>query len=59
MSFMFCNCLSLKEFNLDLNNFNANNLKNMRCMLCQCPIKLKKKIKRLNLNLKGEAFEDY
>ena len=43
MSYMFYNCSSLEELNL--NNFNANNVTYMSCMFEYCP-----KLKELNLN---------
>ena len=43
MSFMFCGCSSLKELNL--NNFNTNNVINMRRMFGGCS-----SLKELNLN---------
>ena len=43
MSYMFCECSSLKELNL--NNFNTNNVTNMSDMFCGCS-----SLKELNLN---------
>ena len=43
MSRMFCNCSSLKELNL--NNFNSNNVTNMSNMFCGCS-----SLEKLNLN---------
>ena len=43
MSYMFYECSSLKELNL--NNFNTNNVTNMRCMFLGCS-----SLKELNLN---------
>ena len=40
---MFCGCLSLKE--LDLSNFNTNNVTNMNSMLRDCSL-----LKDLNLS---------
>ena len=43
MSCMFCGCSSLKELNL--NNFNTNNVTNMSCIFGGCLDELKLKIK--------------
>ena len=43
MSYMFCGCSSLKELNL--NNFNTNNVTNMYGMFWGCS-----SLKELNLN---------
>ena len=51
---MFYGCSSLKELNL--NNFNTNNVTYMRCMFSKCSGYLKMKIKLENKNIKGEAF---
>ena len=54
MSWMFNGCSSLNELNL--NNFNTNNVTNMSYMLYGCSYILKKKIKSENKNIKDEAF---
>ena len=54
MNAMFSYCSLLKELNL--NNFNTNNVTNMYCMLSGCSDDLKMKIKLENKNIKGEAF---
>ena len=54
MSFMFYECSSLKELNL--NNFNTNNVTNMCFMFKGCSDDLKMKIKLENKNIKNEAF---
>ena len=54
MSFMFSVCSSLKELNL--NNFNTNNVTNMSLMFSCCSGDLKRKIKSENKNIKDEAF---
>ena len=54
MSGMFCGCSSLKELNI--NNFNTNNVTNMSCMFSECSDDLKMKIKSENKNIKAEAF---
>ena len=54
MSFMFFGCSSLKELNL--NNFNTNNVTNMKGMFRGCSDDLKMKIKSENKNIKAEAF---
>ena len=56
MSFMFSVCSSLKELNL--NNFNTNNVQNMSFMFTGCSDDLKMKIKSENKNIKDEAFYD-
>ena len=57
MSWMFNGCSSLKELNL--NNFNTNNVTNMSGMFSGCSDDLKRKIKSENKNIKDEAFYDY
>ena len=54
MSCMFSGCSSLKELNL--NNFNTNNVTYMSCMFSGCSDDLKMKIKSENKNIKAEAF---
>ena len=56
MSFMFEGCSSLKELNL--NNFNTNNVTDMSYMFAGCSDDLKRKIKSENKNIKDEAFYD-
>ena len=56
MSGMFDGCSSLKELNL--NNFNTNNVTNMCCMLRGCLDELKLKIKSQFKNIKEEDFDD-
>ena len=51
---MFSGCSSLKELNL--NNFNTNNVTNMSSMFKGCSDDLKMKIKSENKNIKDEAF---
>ena len=51
---MFYGCSSLKELNL--NNFNTNNVTNMRFMFEGCSDDLKMKIRSENKNLKDKAF---
>ena len=51
---MFEGCSSLKELNL--NNFNTNNVTDMRLMFSKCSDDLKRKIKSKNKNIKNEAF---
>ena len=46
MSCMFYECSSLKELNLS--NFNTNNITNMRYMFSRCSEELKMKMKSLN-----------
>ena len=54
MSEMFCECSSLKELNLT--NFNTNNVTDMSFMFKGCSDDLKRKIKSENRNIKDEAF---
>ena len=56
MSGMFSGCSSLKELNL--NNFNTNNVTNMWYMFRGCLDELKLKIKSQFKNFKEEAFEN-
>ena len=56
MSDMFSGCSSLKELNL--NNFNINNVTYMECMFEKCSDDLKMKIKSENKNIKDEAFNN-
>ena len=56
MSCMFSECSSLKELNL--NNFNTNNVTDMSSMFSGCSDDLKVKIKSENRNIKDEAFFD-
>ena len=51
---MFYGCSSLKELNL--NNFNTNNVTNMVGMFFGCSDDLKMKIKSENKNIKDEAY---
>ena len=57
MSWMFFGCSSLKELNL--NNFNTNNVTNMSCMFIGCLDELKLKLKSKFNEFKKEAFEEY
>ena len=54
MSYMFYECSSLKELNL--NNFNTNNVTNMSYMFWGCSDELKKKIETQYKNIRKEAF---
>ena len=54
MSYMFDGCSSLKELNL--NNFNTNNVTDMRYMFGGCSDELKLKIKNKFKNFEEEAF---
>ena len=54
---MFWECSSLKELNL--NNFNTNNVTNMNDMFSGCLDELKLKIKSQFKNFKEEAFKNY
>ena len=53
---MFSGCSSLKDLNL--NNFNTNNVTYMECMFSGCSDDLKMKINSENKNIKDEAFDD-
>ena len=57
MNGMFYGCSSLKELNL--NNFNTNNVTNMSGMFSGCLDELKLKIKGQFKNFKDEAFVNY
>ena len=54
MSGMFNGCSSLRELNL--NNFNTNNVSNIYRMFEGCSDDLKMKIKSENKNIKAEYF---
>ena len=56
MSDMFNGCSSLKELNL--NNFNTNNVIDMSYMFSGCLDELKLKIKSQFKNFKKDAFYD-
>ena len=56
MSEMFYGCLSLKELNL--NNFNTNNITYMKGMFYGCSNDLIMKIKNQYKNIKEEAFKN-
>ena len=47
---MFRECSSLKELNIS--NFNTNNVRHMTGMFDGCPDELKEKIKKQNKNIK-------
>ena len=51
---MFFRCSSLKQINLI--NFNTNNVTNMNRIFSGCSDDLKMKIKSENKNIKDEAF---
>ena len=53
---MFSGCSSLKELNL--NNFNTNNVIDMSSMFWGCSNELIMKIKTQYENIKEEAFEN-
>ena len=54
MNSMFFECSSLKELNLS--NFNTNNVIDMNAMFFGCSEQLKMKIKSKYKNIKKEAF---
>ena len=51
---MFFGCSTLKELNLT--NFNTDNVTDMIRMFSECSDDLKRKIKSENKNIKDEAF---
>ena len=51
---MFSGCSSLRELNLS--NFNTNNVTNMECMFQGCSDQFKNKIRSEYKNIKEEAF---
>ena len=54
---MFSGCSSLKELNLS--NFNTNNVTHMSYMFSKCSDELKLKIKSQYKNFEEVAFDDY
>ena len=56
MSGMFYVCASLKELNLS--NFNTNNVRKMTYMFYRCPDELLLKIRNQYKNFLEEAFEE-
>ena len=57
MGDMFNECSSLKELNLS--NFNTNNVTNMRYMFSGCFEQFQNKIRTQYKNIKEEAFYNY
>ena len=57
MESMFSGCSSLKELNLS--NFNTNNVTNMVCMFSGCSVQFQDKIRSQYKNIKEEAFIKY
>jgi surface protein len=57
MGGMFYNCSSLKELNIS--NFNTDNVKDMSCMFKGCSKQFQNKIKVQYKNIKKEAFDKY
>jgi len=55
MSHMFRDCLTLKE--VDLSNFDMNNVTDMSYMFSGCSDELKMKIRTQYINIKEEAFK--
>ena len=51
---MFGSCFSLNELNIS--NFDTNNIRNMSNMFYKCSDEFKMKIRSQNPNLKNEAF---
>ena len=56
MRYMFEGCSSLKELNI--NNFNTNNVTSMKCMFSRCSYELKLKLKSEFNQLQEFAFDD-
>ena len=54
---MFNGCSSLKELNLS--NFNTNNVNYMGCMLGGCSDQFKNTIRSEYKNIPEEAFDEY
>ena len=54
---MFCECSSLNELNLS--NFNTNNVTYMDGMFSRCSDQLKMKIRSQYKNFQEMAFDDY
>ena len=54
---MFSGCSSLKELNLS--NFNTNNVTDMSYMFYGCSDQFKNKIRSEYKNIKEEAFKEY
>ena len=54
---LFSQCSSLKELNLS--NFNTDNVTDMDYMFSKCPDQLKLKIKSQYKNFQEMAFEDH
>ena len=57
MGDMFSWCFSLEELNIS--NFNTNNITNMSYMFGQCPDELHLKIQSQYKNFQEIAFDDY
>ena len=57
MECMFLDCSSLKELNLS--NFNTNNVTKMGNMFSGCSERFKNKIISEYKNIKEEAFDEY
>ena len=57
MGSMFYGCSSLKELNLS--NFNTNNVINMGYMFSGCSDQFQNKIRDQYKNIKEEAFNNY
>ena len=57
MECMFCGYSSLKELNLS--NFNTNNVTNMAGMFYGCSDQFHNKIRSEYKNIKEEAFKEY
>ena len=57
MIYMFSGCSSLKELNLS--NFNTNNVIIMRGMFSGCSNQFQNKIRAQYKNIKEEAFDNY
>ena len=49
---MFCYCLSLIE--LDISNFNTNNVTNMKCMFFKCSSLKELNLSNFNINIEND-----
>ena len=55
MGYIFSRCSSLKELNIS--NFNTNNVTNMECMFSGCSAQFQNKIRIQYKNIKEKAFD--
>ena len=57
MNYIFCKRSSLKELNIS--NFNTNNVTDMKGMFSKCSNQFQNKIRAQYKNIKEEAFGNY